>query len=160
MAAGGGGGAAARAAQVAAGGCELSDFADVLDEFLTEHRAAEALEAEGLKPLQVCVGEVGDMAGPAAVWLCGYVGEDAGGRDHCSRAGLWRTNGQHNSACQLGRGAGDAKVPPNPDRVQPRLPPSSDCRIYCSPLLASFHPMVILHSSSLPPPPLPTPSCT
>ncbi|EFJ46956.1 hypothetical protein VOLCADRAFT_92444 [Volvox carteri f. nagariensis] len=60
---GGGGGAAgdlrqrggrnpAGAAAAAAGVCELSDFAHVLDEFLTEHRASEALEAEGLKPLQ------------------------------------------------------------------------------------------------------------
>ncbi|GLI61075.1 hypothetical protein VaNZ11_003340, partial [Volvox africanus] len=36
----------------AAGTCKLSDFTDVLDEFLNEHRAAEALEAEGLRPIQ------------------------------------------------------------------------------------------------------------
>ncbi|KXZ50913.1 hypothetical protein GPECTOR_14g16 [Gonium pectorale] len=40
------------ARQAAAGQCELSDFADVLDEFLAESRTAQLCEEEGLRPLQ------------------------------------------------------------------------------------------------------------
>ncbi|KAG2495893.1 hypothetical protein HYH03_006131 [Edaphochlamys debaryana] len=50
LAGGAKGGAGAR--QAAAGGCDLADYADVLDEFLEEQKKTEMLEAEGLKPLE------------------------------------------------------------------------------------------------------------